>query len=81
MEKVLIVIDMQNDFITGNLGSKEAEAIVPAVVKKIREWDGDMIVTLDTHEENYMETLEGHYLPVPHCIRMTDGWEINEEVL
>lgn len=81
MEKVLIVIDMQNDFINGSLGSREAEAIVPAVVKKIKEWEDEVVVTMDTHTTDYMKTLEGHYLPVSHCIEGTEGWEINEEVL
>lgn len=75
--KVLVVVDMQNDFINGALGTKEAEAIVENVVGKIKGFDGEIIVTYDTHEENYMDTREGKYLPVPHCIRDTDGWEIN----
>ena len=81
MKRVLVVVDMQNDFVTGCLGSKEAQAIVPALVKYAKEFDGEVIFTKDTHKENYMETQEGHKLPVPHCIRGTEGWEIIPELL
>lgn len=80
MNKVLVVIDMQNDFINGALGTNEAQALVPKVVKKINEFDGDIIVTQDTHHENYMDTLEGQKLPVKHCIKNEWGWEINANV-
>ena len=80
MKKILIVVDMQKDFVDGALGSGEAVSIVPAVVQKIRGFDGEIIVTLDTHFENYMETAEGRKLPVPHCIKGTDGWKLNAEV-
>ena len=80
MQKVLLVIDMQNDFIDGALGTKEAVAIVPAVKKKIEEFDGTVLFTRDTHFENYMETQEGRNLPVPHCIKGTDGWQIRSEL-
>ena len=80
MKKVLIVVDMQKDFVDGALGSAEAVAIVDNVAKKIREHDGDIIVTYDTHFDNYMDTQEGKYLPVPHCIRGTDGWALNDRV-
>lgn len=80
MKKVLVVVDMQKDFVDGALGSKEAVAIVPAVAKKIKEFDGDIFVTFDTHYENYMATAEGKKLPVPHCIKGTDGWELNDEI-
>lgn len=80
MKKVLIVVDMQNDFVTGSLGTKEAVAIVDNVVNKINEFDGEIIVTYDTHFNNYMETREGKYLPVPHCIKDTEGWQLNDEV-
>jgi len=79
--KTLIVIDMQNDFIDGSLGSKEAVEIVPAVKEKIKEYreNGDEVIfTRDTHHENYLNTNEGHYLPVVHCIENTPGWEIRE---
>lgn len=80
MQNVLIVIDMQNDFIDGALGTKEAVAIVDNVKKKIEEFDGTVLFTRDTHESNYMETQEGKNLPVPHCIRGTKGWEIREDL-
>ncbi len=81
MRKLLVVIDMQKDFVDGALGSKEAVAIVPAVVEKIKSYNiGDVFATRDTHQENYMETQEGANLPVPHCIEGTEGWEIDKEV-
>lgn len=79
--KALIVIDMQKDFIDGSLGTKEAVAIVPAVVKKISEWDGLVIATRDTHQPDYLQTQEGRFLPVEHCIEGTPGWEINPDVV
>ena len=80
MRKILVVVDMQKDFVDGALGTNEAVAIVDKVAAKINEFDGEIIVTYDTHEENYMETREGRYLPVPHCIKDTDGWKLNEKV-
>lgn len=80
MKKFLIVVDMQKDFVDGALGTKEAVAIVSNVVSKIREFDGTIYATFDTHFENYMETAEGKKLPVPHCIRGTDGWKLNDSV-
>ena len=80
MRNILVVVDMQNDFIDGALGTAEAVSIVPAVKAKIAGFDGTVIYTRDTHEENYMETREGRNLPVPHCIRGTDGWEISPEL-
>ena len=80
MKKLLIVVDMQNDFVDGALGSAEAVSIVPGVVNKIMSHDGDVIVTYDTHDENYSDTQEGKKLPVPHCIKGTYGWEINSKV-
>lgn len=77
MQDILVVVDMQNDFIDGTLGTKEAEAIVPAVERKIREFPGRVIFTRDTHDESYLNTQEGRKLPVPHCIRGTAGWEIH----
>ena len=76
MQKILIVVDMQNDFIDGALGTPEAVAIVPKVEQKIREFPGKVIFTRDTHGERYLETQEGKHLPVPHCIKGTKGWEI-----
>ena len=79
MRKILIVVDMQKDFIDGSLGTKEAQKIVPAVVKKIQSYPvSDIYVTKDTHGENYLETSEGKHLPVVHCIKGTEmgtGWE------
>ena len=82
MRKILLVIDMQNDFIDGALGTKEAIAIVPKVIDEIKKYDSsDIFLTADTHFENYLETQEGKNLPVPHCIKNTNGWEINSDVL
>ena len=78
--KYLIVVDMQNDFIDGALGTAEAVAIVPKVKEKIETFDGKVLFTRDTHFENYMETQEGKNLPVPHCIKGTDGWQIRAEL-
>lgn len=80
MQNILIVVDMQNDFIDGALGTPEAVAIVPKVVEKIKNFEGTVLYTRDTHFENYMETQEGHNLPVPHCIKGTPGWEIRPEI-
>lgn len=76
MAKVLIVVDMQNDFIDGALGTKEAVAIVPYVKEVVENFEGKVLFTRDTHYENYMETQEGKNLPVPHCIKDTNGWQI-----
>ena len=82
MRKILIVVDMQNDFIDGALGTPEAAAIVENVKKKIASYpQEDVFFTRDTHQENYMETQEGRYLPVPHCIEGTDGWQIRADVM
>ena len=81
--KVLIVVDMQKDFVDGALGTPEAVAIVPEVAARIQAGlaAGEKILfTRDTHEENYMDTQEGHNLPVPHCVRGTEGWEIIPEL-
>ena len=78
--KLLIVTDMQNDFITGALGTSEAQAVVGNVCEKIRAFDGEILFTMDTHNETYMDTQEGKRLPVPHCIAGTDGWAPNAAV-
>lgn len=79
--KVLVIVDMQNDFIDGALGTPAAQAIVDNVVKKIDQFDGDAIyITKDTHQRNYLETQEGKLLPVEHCIKDTAGWRINDAV-
>lgn len=80
MQKVLVVVDMQNDFIDGALGTAEAVAIVPKVSEKIKNFEGTVIYTRDTHEGNYLETQEGRNLPVEHCIRGTGGWQVREEL-
>ena len=80
MKKFLIVVDMQKDFVDGALGSPEARAIVPGVVRKIQDFDGEIVVTFDTHQENYMDTSEGKKLPVPHCIQGTPGWALDSAV-
>lgn len=78
--KYLIVVDMQNDFITGSLGSDLAEGIVQNVVKKVENFDGEVIFTRDTHFADYLNTLEGKNLPVEHCIKDTEGWQICDEL-
>ncbi len=78
--KYLIVVDMQVDFITGSLGSDMANAIVPGVVEKVKNFDGKIIFTRDTHFDNYMATQEGEKLPVPHCIKDSAGWQLCEEL-
>ncbi|MDO5541542.1 MAG: isochorismatase family cysteine hydrolase [Eubacteriales bacterium] len=81
MRDILLVIDMQNDFIDGSLGTKEAEAVVDAIVSEIGKYpQQNVIATRDTHEENYLETQEGKKLPVKHCIKGTDGWSINNKI-
>ena len=81
MRKILIVIDMQNDFIDEALGTKEAVSIVEAVKEKIRSFPAeDVIATMDTHDEGYMQTQEGKNLPVMHCIKGTDGWKIRPDI-
>ena len=81
MRRLLIVVDMQNDFIDAALGTKEAVLIVEAVKEKIRAYPAeDIIATMDTHGENYMETQEGRYLPVPHCIKGSEGWQIRPDI-
>lgn len=78
--KYLIVVDMQVDFINGALGSDLAVAIVPNVVEKVKSFDGKVIFTRDTHFKDYMNTQEGKNLPVPHCVKDTDGWQICDEL-
>ncbi len=80
MKKLLVVVDMQNDFIDGVLGTSDAVAIVPGVVRKIDTWDGDLAFTMDTHGDDYLLTNEGKHLPVIHCVKNTPGWEMNGEV-
>ena len=79
MQEILVVVDMQNDFITGSLGTKEAQAIVEKVCRKIQGFDGEVLFTLDTHGPDYLGTQEGRKLPVPHCLRGSDGWQLYGE--
>ena len=78
--RLLIVVDMQKDFVDGTLGTAEAQAIVPAVCEKIQKFDGAIIVTQDTHQANYLDTQEGSILPVTHCVQNTPGWELDAKV-
>lgn len=78
--KILIVVDMQNDFIDGALGTPEAVKIVPYVKERIQNFDGKVLFTRDTHFPDYPDTQEGKNLPVPHCIKGTSGWEIRPEL-
>ena len=77
MQDILVVIDMQNDFIDGALGTPEACAVVPRIKDKIDAFAGKVFFTRDTHDENYLDTLEGKNLPVPHCLKGSDGWQIH----
>ncbi|MCL1863046.1 MAG: cysteine hydrolase [Defluviitaleaceae bacterium] len=80
--KILVVVDMQHDFIDGALGTAEAVEIVPHVVQRLRDFQDSMVIfTQDTHGDDYLSTPEGKKLPVAHCIKGTDGWEINEDIL
>ena len=80
MRKLLLVVDMQNDFIDGALGSADALGIVDAVAKRISEFSGEVIFTRDTHFENYLSTQEGVKLPVKHCIKNSFGWQISDKL-
>ena len=80
MRKILIVVDMQNDFIDGALGTAEAVSIVEPVINKIKSFEGEVLFTRDTHFEGYLQTQEGANLPVEHCIRGTHGWQIRDEI-
>ena len=74
--KTLIIVDMQVDFISGSLANVEAQKIIPNMKNFIKEFEGDIICTRDTHYSNYLETNEGKHLPVEHCIEGSDGWQI-----
>lgn len=80
MKEMLIVIDMQNDFIDGALGTAEAQKILPDVIDYVKEYNGEICYTLDTHGEDYMNTSEGRHLPVPHCIKGTKGHDLPDEL-
>lgn len=81
MKKLLAVIDMQEDFISGALGTPEARAIVPAMAARIAAFDGDVVYTRDTHTAAYLQTAEGQKLPVIHCVKDTPGWQLHPEVV
>lgn len=78
--KLLVVVDVQNDFVDGVLGTPESRAIIPNIVKKIQNWDGAILYTMDTHSDTYLNTNEGKHLPIPHCIQDTWGWKQNSAV-
>lgn len=78
--KVLIAVDLQRDFIDGALGTAEAQAVVPASAARLRAFRGRVFLTRDTHEACYLTTEEGRHLPVPHCIRGSDGWQLHPEI-
>ena len=80
MHNILIVVDVQNDFVDGSLGTKEAVSIIPNVCSKIKNFEGDIYVTKDTHFDNYLNTSEGKKLPIEHCVKERDGWQLNEYV-
>ena len=80
MKHFLVVIDMQTDFIDGALGSAEAVAIRPAVLNRIRCFQGEILATLDTHSADYLQSAEGCHLPVAHCIKGTPGWQLDSEI-
>lgn len=80
MKKILIAVDLQKDFIDGSLGTKEAQAIVENAAMKIAYFDGEIFVTLDTHDPDYLETAEGKKLPVKHCIHGTNGWKLDARI-
>lgn len=80
MDKAIIVIDMQNDFVFGELSTDDARVIIPRLVEKLEkvvsEKSADLIFTQDTHKDDYLSTQEGRNLPIPHCIKNSEGWEI-----
>ncbi|MBQ6627087.1 MAG: cysteine hydrolase [Ruminococcus sp.] len=80
MKHFLVVVDIQKDFVDGALGTNEAIAIIDNCVEKIRTFDGEIIVTLDTHSDDYLSSAEGKKLPVVHCIKGTDGWQLNDKI-
>ncbi len=80
MKKILVVVDMQADFVDGALGTKEATLIVPRVIEKIKGFDGEVVFTFDTHKSDYLTTAEGKKLPVEHCIKGTPGWELSGDI-
>jgi len=84
MKKIIVVVDMQNDFIDGSLGTKEAQEMLPRLKEKLKQvtdsGSAELIFTMDTHGENYLQTQEGKNLPVEHCLKGSHGWEITPEL-
>lgn len=80
MRHILVVVDIQNDFVDGSLGTSEAVGIIDNAVRKIKEFDGDIFVTYDTHFNNYLDSAEGKKLPIAHCIKDSSGWQLNKEI-
>lgn len=80
MSKVLVIVDMQNDFVDGVLGTKEAKNIIQNIVNKINTFGGKIAVTMDTHDDDYLSTQEGKNLPVKHCVYKTLGWQLNSNI-
>ena len=79
-ERYLLVIDVQNDFVNGSLGSDDAQAVLGNIINKVKNFDGMVTFTRDTHQTDYLSTQEGKYLPVEHCIEGTEGWELVDEL-
>ena len=80
MKKALIIVDMQNDFVTGCLGTNEAQEVIPKIKEYADAFDGDIYFTMDTHRDDYLDTQEGKRLPVKHCVKDSDGWLIVPEL-
>jgi len=80
VQDILIVVDMQNDFITGSLGTLEAQAILPRVVDRVKGHQGPVLFTRDSHGPEYLNSQEGQFLPVLHCQKGSEGWQIAREL-
>ncbi len=80
MKSILVVVDMQKDFVDGSLGTKEAVSVCDNVCKRIRSFDGEIVVTYDTHTADYLSSAEGEKLPVVHCVMNTEGWQLDKNV-
>lgn len=80
MQDILIVVDMQNDFVSGALGTREAQAVLPHVVERVKGFHGKLVFTRDTHSPDYLTTQEGTMLPIAHCIKDTEGWQLAGEL-
>jgi len=80
MTKLLVIVDMQNDFATGSLANPDAEKIIPGIVELIKNWDGDIAITMDVHASDYLNTQEGKRLPIEHCICGTKGYKLVKDI-